>query len=57
MPVTGADPTGGRGGGPLSEISAPPPVAPKKFKIGRHLPKFSAKVIKFRIGKQRFHVL
>ena len=48
---------GGQGTAAPSEISAPFCALPppknkknKKFKIGRHLPKFSAKVIKLRIG-------
>ena len=54
-PINGPEAVPGGGaaeGSAPSEIS-PPCGHPKKFKIGRHFPTFSAKVI----GKQRFHVL
>jgi len=48
-----AVPGGGAAEGSAPSEISPPCGHPKKFKIGRHFPTFSAKVI----GKQRFHVL
>ena len=45
-----------RGEGGPSEISAPavPPPTKKEVQDGRHLPKFSAKVVKLRIWEATF---